>query len=183
MINHPSRLSLDWSAPRTVHTRGYPDFDSRFGIENGIDSTLYHIYIDNTYPAGAGRAGIGNTSREQYIHARGTTVSHPKPQKFPKLHKKSQKWSKITHFSNTFDNIYQTETLRGLKLGNSSGQGLRLIVCSDKKVVQYLRSSIPNIEATSKWRRFWCFRGFWPNGSSIVTKSGYSSAEAPYFDF
>jgi hypothetical protein len=39
-------------------------------------------------------------------------------------------------------------------------------------------------ETTSKWCHFfWCFRGFWPNGGSVVSKSGYPSAKEPYFDF
>ena len=38
----------------------------------------------------------------------------------------------------------------------------------------YLRCSSPNNEATSKWRPFWCFRGFWANGSSIVAKKWLS---------
>ena len=40
----------------------------------------------------------------------------------------------LRHFSNTIDNIYQTKTLRSLKLGYSSGQGLLPTVCSDEKL-------------------------------------------------
>jgi hypothetical protein len=64
----------------------------------------------------------------------GQSTSHPKPQKCEKNHKK---WPKITHFSNTFDNIYQTEILGSLKLGYPGGQGLLPTVCSDEK---FLRS-------------------------------------------
>ena len=67
--------------------------------------------------------GIGNSSREQYIRAGNPCRLdlQEKPQKCTKNHKK---WPKIMHFSNTFENIYQTETLRSLKLGYPSGQGL-----------------------------------------------------------
>jgi hypothetical protein len=43
------------------------------------------------------------------IQTRMQSVLPPKPQK---LLKKSQKRPKIVHFSNTFDNIYQAETLK-----------------------------------------------------------------------
>ena len=40
------------------------------------------------------------------------------------------------HLSNTFDSIYQTETLKSLKLDYSSGQDLLPTVCSDEKLFQ-----------------------------------------------
>ena len=62
----------------------------------------------------------------------GQSVSHPKPQES----QKSQKWPKITYFSNILDNIYQTETIRSLKLGYSSGQGLLPTICSGEKLLR-----------------------------------------------
>ena len=50
----------------------------------------------------------------------------------PKIHKK---WPKIEHFSNTFDNIYLTKTLRSLKIGYPSGPALLLTVDSDNKLL------------------------------------------------
>ena len=67
--------------------------------------------------------GIGNSSCEQYIRA-GNPCRLDLQEKPQKCTKKSQIWPKIMHFSNTFENIYQTETLRSLKLGYPSGQGL-----------------------------------------------------------
>ena len=40
------------------------------------------------------------------------------------MHQKITKRPKITYFSNTFKNIYQTKILNSLKMGYSSGQGL-----------------------------------------------------------
>ena len=60
----------------------------------------------------------GNSSREQYIrtyvHAGNPYHLHLQEINHQKI---TKKWPKIMHFSNTFENIYQTETLRGLKLG------------------------------------------------------------------
>ena len=75
--------------------------------------------------------GIGNSSREQYIRA-GQSVSHWFAQKTTKINKK---WPKIEHFSNTFDNIYLTKTLRSLKIGYPSGPALLLTVDSDNKLL------------------------------------------------
>ena len=43
--------------------------------------------------------------------------------------------AKIEHFSNTFDNIYLTKTLRSLKIGYPSGPALLLTVDSDNKLL------------------------------------------------
>ena len=53
----------------------------------------------------------------------------------PKNHKNSQKRPKIEHFSNTFDNIYLTKTLRSLKIGYPSGPALLLTVDSGNKLL------------------------------------------------
>ena len=93
------------------------------------------------------------------------------------------------HFSNTFfckhfifDNIYQTETLRSLKIGYSSGQGLLpTSVVTRSSFIQFLRSSSPNNKVISK-----CLVFFEVSGSTVAVqspKSGYSSAETSYFDF
>ena len=66
---------------------------------------------------------IGNSSCEEYIPL-GQSLLHPKLRK---------NWAKITHFSDTFDNIYQTEILVSLKLGYPCGQGLLPTVCTDEK--------------------------------------------------
>ena len=77
--------------------------------------------------------GIGNNSREQYIRTRaaGTIrvalICSKNHKNAPKIHKK---WPKIEHFSNTFDNIYLTKTLRSLKIGYPSGPALLLTVDS-----------------------------------------------------
>ena len=50
-------------------------------------------------------------------------------------------------------------------------------------LVQYLRCSSPNNEATSKWRLFFVLLTV--SGSAVAVyppNSGYPSAEAPYFD-
>ena len=53
------------------------------------------------------------------------------------------------HFSNTFDNIYRTETLRSLKLGYPSRQGLPSRIYNDiKSFSLYLRCSSPNNKVT-----------------------------------
>ena len=83
--------------------------------------TLFACSIDNIDYV----TGIGNSSRERYIRAgnpiRVALIYKKNHKNAPKNHKK---WPKIMHFSNTFENIYQTETLRSLKLGYPSGQGL-----------------------------------------------------------
>ena len=51
-------------------------------------------------------------------------------------------------------------------------------------LVQYLRCSSPNNEATSRWRRFFVLLVV--SGSAVAVyppNSGYPSAETPYFDF
>ena len=81
--------------------------------------------------------GIGNSSREQYIRA--GHVDNPCRIDLPKNHKNApkinKKWPKIEHFSNTFDNIYLTKTLRSLKIGYPSGPVLLLTVGSDNKLL------------------------------------------------
>ena len=86
--------------------------------------------------------GIGNSSREQYSQL-GQSVSHEK--------QNGQKSTKQKHFKALSTCFYQT--------------------VSRSSLVQYLRCSSPNYEATSKWRRFFCVSGgFWLSGSSISSK-------------
>ena len=51
-------------------------------------------------------------------------------------------------------------------------------------LVQYLRCSSPNNEATSRWRRFFVLLAVSGSAASVYPpNSGYPRAEAPYFDF
>ena len=51
-------------------------------------------------------------------------------------------------------------------------------------LVQYLRCSSPNNEATSRWRRFFVLVAVSGSAAAVYPpNSGYPSAEDPYFDF
>ena len=80
--------------------------------------------------------GIGNSSREQYIRAGDNPCRIDLPKNHKNAPKINKKWPKIEHFSNTFDNIYLTKTLRSLKIGYPSGPALLLTVDSDNKLLQ-----------------------------------------------
>ena len=73
-------------------------------------------------------------------------------------HQICQNSPKITHFSNTFECIYQTETLITLKIAYSSAEGLLLTDSSTTESIsqrQWLSS--PESKQLSKWRLFGAF--------------------------
>ena len=105
------------------------------------------------------------------------------------LQEKHRNAPKITKKSNSFDSI-QLLNRNTQKLKTRLSRWTRLsatepFVVIRNSFVQYLRCSSPNNKTTSKWCRFW--GGFDVFGSAVAVyyspKSGYPSAEAPYFDF
>ena len=70
----------------------------------------------------------------------------------------------------TLDNIYQSETLRSLKLGYFSGHG-QPSVATRSSFVQYLKCSSPTNKMTYKWHHFLViFKVSGPTSSCTVSK-------------
>ena len=93
-------------------------------------------------------------------------------------HQMCQIHQKMTHFSNTLEYIYQTETLTTLKIAYSSAGGLPLTDSSTTESIsqcQWLSS--PESKQLSKWRLFGAFSSSTAHAVTAVQylSSGYSS--------
>ena len=104
-------------------------------------------------------------------------------QKFTK-----KKWPKIEHFSNTFDNIYLTKTLRSFKIGYRSGPALLLTVDSGNKLLPSVFEAFSSQQVDNfkmpEMASFWSFHEFSGSVEAICPpKGGYPSTDTPQLDF